>query len=496
MAQPMNNQFYFQRWMPACCLLLAALAACQPASTKNWVQEFPNAGTYSSVRLADLNRDGVLDIILGAGGQEEKACDTAVLAVDGKTGNSLWALPGINQFVGTAQLLDITADGIPDVFIGGRWAQFYAINGASGELIWSFYPERKRKEGSDGGWYNFTTPQWVPDQDADGLADLVVANGGDARAAAGDTIRPAGRLLLLSSRTGAILASAEMPDGRETYMSVVVDSSSDPQIYFGTGGETIGGHLYRCRIADLIQNNLGAAELLASSVSKGFVASPVLADLNHDAVRDIVVNTAEGRMLAINGSTRELLWQRYWPGTEAYTMPAPGYFTGDSTLDFFGNFAIGVFPQLNRSIRFMVDGSNGSLLFSDTIPAFQYASAIVADIDQDGYDEVILNQSALKRTQFELRFYSYLLAFDFRRNRQIALGDTLPATNLASTPWIGDLEGNGKYDLVFTAVHYQNALFDLQKPLGLWIKRFSTQIPAGVPRWAGFMGNHCQGRLP
>jgi hypothetical protein len=471
------------------------LAACETQERKSWAHYIDNTGTYSSPRTADLNKDGIPDIVLGAGGQEEVFNDTCVIALDGRSGNVLWAIPGINQFVGSAIFQDITRDSVPDVFIGGRWAQFVAIDGASGEIIWSFFPERTRPDGSDGGWYNFTTPQWIPDQDKDGFRELLVANGGDARAAPGDTNRPAGRLLVISSATGKILGNSVVPDGKETYMSVVCEARGDSlAVYFGTGGETIGGGLYRTTVEAIINGNISGARLLAQSGSKGFVASPVLIDINKDGWRDIVINTAEGKMLALDGKNNSTLWQVEWPGTEAYTMPAPGLFNNDSIPDFFCNFAIGVFPKLNRSIRFMVDGSSGKILFADTIPAFQYASAVVADINGDGFDEALMNQAGLKRKQFENYYYSNLLAFDFKNNRRIPLGDTIAATNLASTPWIGDMDNDGRIDILYTAVKYENAQFDLQKPLGLYVHRFASNIPfKRSVRWGTFMGSNYTG---
>lgn len=467
---------------------------CGERRTQSWTSYVSNTGTYSSARTVHLNNDGVLDIVMGAGGEEEKFSDTAVLALDGANGKIIWAIPGINQYVGSAIFQDITGDSIADIFIGGRWAQFSAIDGSSGRSIWSFYPERKRTDGSDGGWYNFTTPQWIADQDGDGLKDILVANGGDARAAAGDTNRPAGRIVIISSATGKVLAKAVVPDGKETYMSVVCDDNQ--QVYVGTGGETIGGHLYRTSISAIMKGDIREARIVASSEQKGFVASPVLLDINKDNIKDIIINTASGKMLAINGRNDSLLWKVEWPGTEAYTLPAPGFFNEDSVPDFYGNFAIGVFPALNRSIRFMVDGRNGNLIYADTFPAFQYASAIIADLNADGFDEVIIHQSALKRRQFDNYYFSYLSAFDVKNKRQIPLGDTLAATNLASTPWIGDLDGDHFYDIICSSVQYENALLDLQKPQGLYIRRFKTSISISKPTaWGAFMGSDYRGRV-
>lgn len=478
--------------------LIMIINSCSSPKQRSWMRYIDNTGTYSSPRMVELNNDGVLDIIIGAGGKEEVYSDSSVIALDGATGKTLWAIPGSNQYVGSAIFSDITGDSIADIFIGGRWAQLSAINGATGKLIWSFFPERRKPDGSDGGWYNFTTPQFIPDQDNDKIDDIIIANGGNARALPGDTNRPAGRLLILSSTSGKILSNVVVPDGKETYMSVVCEERKGRgwNIFFGTGGETIGGHLYRTTLNDIMAGNIANATIITSSDRKGFVSSPVLADINRDGVKDIIVNAVDGQMLAFNGATDSLLWKIAFPGTEAYTIPAIGFFNEDSIPDLFANFAIGTFPKLNWSIRFMVNGKTGKIEYQDTIPSFQYASAVVADLDGDGFDEAIMNQAELKRKQFEDVYYSYLLAFDFRNHHNYSIGDTLNATNLASTPWIGDMDKDGKYDIIYSAVKYQDVKFDLEKPLGLWVGRLVTEKEIKAPlKWGAFMGSNYRGNF-
>jgi hypothetical protein len=475
--------------------VLFFLAACGHSDrNKNWFTYIDNVGTYSSPRTADLTKDGVLDIIIGAGGKEEVYTDTAVIALDGATGKVLWALPGVNQFVGSAIFQDVDNDQVPDVFIGGRWAQLIAISGATGKTIWTFLPERSEPSGAASGWYNFSSAQLVPDQDKDGFQDLLIANGGDAHAMPNDPKRPAGRLMVLSSANGKILADAPVPDGMETYMSPISMSTQGDHnnaVFFGTGGETLGGRLYRTTLNDIMRGDISNATVLASSNKKGFIASPVLVDITQDNVHDVIVNTVDGRMLAIDGKTDKLIWELNFPGTEAYTIPAPGYFTGDSVPDLFANFAIGVFPNLQHSIRFMVDGKTGKLSYIDTIASFQYASPVAVDLNNDGFDEALVNQSAVKRKQFENVYYSYLLAFDFKNKKQFALGDTLLATNLASTPWVGDLDNDNKLDIVYNAVRYQDFRFDLRTPLGLMTKLFKTNVKMKRPiGWGAYMGSN------
>src|SRR5688500_8998685 len=71
----------------------------------NWSARFSGIGTFSSPRVTDLNGDGTGEVILGAGREEFKACDSAVTALDGKTGKMLWHIPAIDQVFGSPAFL-------------------------------------------------------------------------------------------------------------------------------------------------------------------------------------------------------------------------------------------------------------------------------------------------------------------------------------------------------------------------------------------------------
>ncbi len=55
---------------------------------------------------------------------------------------------------------------------------------------------------------------------------------------------------------------------------------------------------------------------------------------------------------------------------------------------------------------------------------------------------------------------------DFHNNNKYIIGDTVKATNLASTPWIGDMDNDGILDIVHASVNYHDIKFDLEQPLG------------------------------
>jgi outer membrane protein assembly factor BamB len=475
----------------------------EPAQIKPWNVYMPGVGTGSSPRVADLTGDGILDMVMGAGGRENQSSDTAIIALDGRSGKLLWHLSGRNQMVGSALFKDITGDGIVDVFIGGRSAQLIAVNGKTGKLIWEFFPgvdsAGKTISPADSGWYNFFNPQWIADQDRDGQEDLLIANGGDYLVPPRNPNRPTGNLLIVSSKSGRLLVKAPVPDGKETYMSpVVVDFAGDGTwwVIFGTGGETIGGNLYRARLTEVLSGNLSGARLLASSTEKGFIAPPVLADITNDRISDIVVNSVDGRMLAIDGSSDSLLWQVESPHTEGYSSSAVGYFNQDSIPDFFANFGLGTWPTIVNSVQLLVDGKNGQILYRNNLGGFQYASPVSVDMNGDGYDDALLSLNTwyTDRRSYENVNYSQLMVFDFRHQKNYPVGDTLLGQNLASTPWAGDLDGDGKLEVISCSTGVLQQTNDIDNPKGLRISMLQTGQPIKKPiLWGAYMGSSYNG---
>ncbi len=460
-----------------------------------WSVYLDGLGTFSSPRAADFNRDGVMDVVIGAGREEFMASDSAVIALDGATGRVLWHVGARDQMFGSAAIIDLNKDGVPDVVIGGRSAELRAIDGATGRIIWEFFSADGTVAPRTQGWYNFYNPQFIPDQDGDGIEDLVVANGGDVLAAPDDPNRPAGRLLVVSGKTGRLIASDTMPDGRETYMSAVVADirgDGELEIIFGSGGETFGGHLFRATLADLLNEDISKAAVLASSTDRGFVGPPVLADVTGDDILDVVANAVDGRMLAFDGADNRPLWTVHLPETEAYTSIATGYFTDDDVPDFFASFAMGEWPDLGWSRQFMVDGKTGEMVFTDSLGLYQTSSPVVFDVNQDGRDEVLMSVNYEAMTpQYRKRFYTMLVVIDFKNQDVLQFGDPFPGSNLSSTPWLGDLDGDGLLDVVFchTPDSMHTYVFN-----GLEINRIGTQVRVTEPpAWGSYMGSSYDG---
>jgi len=460
---------------------------------QTWSITFDGVGTFSSPRVTDLNGDGVGNVIVGAGREEFQWCDSAVVALDGRNGRMLWRVKSIDQIFGSASLKDLNGDGVMDVVIGGRSAELKAINGATGKLIWKFNGKKGARK-----WYNFYNPQFIKDQDGDGMEDILVSNGGDVLAPPYDPNRPPGNLLVLSSRDGSLLAKAQMPDGKETYMSVAalpLPDSDDYLIAFGTGGETIGGNLFVCKLSDVLRGDLSGALHLDSSATKGYIGPPVWIDINGDGHHDLVANAVEGKLLAFDGVTFKPLWSVKVPNTEAYSSIAPGYFTGDDVPDFFVSYAIGVWPNLDWSKQIMVNGANGKIEYIDSLGYYQTSTPVVIDVDGDGYEEAILSVNSHVYEEFNRRtLQNLLVVIDFRTKSVTQLTERAIGANISSTPWIGDMDGDGMLDVVYC--HGTNPrksyTFD-----GMRISRVATGIPIRSPiKWGSYMGSKYDGIYP
>ncbi len=480
-------------------LTILAFSSCKKSENKNnWNATVNDVISSSSPREVDLNGDGILDIVMGAGSEEWKRTERGIIAIDGASGEVLWIAKSTNQIVGTPVFQDLDDDGTPDVIIGGRSAELQALDGKNGHLMWKFYEGRNAYTARDEGFYNFYNPQFVKDQDNDGVPDLLICNGGDALAMPGTKYRPIGKLILLSSKTGKILAEAKMPDGEETYSSPVCfdcETNNNPTYLFGSGGETRKGHLYLAKLSDLKSGSLKNAEILDSTTQKGYEAPPILADFNGDKQLDILFNTVEGKTVLLDGKTHKTIWSVKCDSSETFSQPAIGYFTGnDRVLDVFVNFAIGVYPTYSRTEQWLIDGKSGKIINKFQGNRFTYSSPLTADLNNDGVDEVVMNmvKDSVKGKK-QIPYYE-LSVFDFKNHKIGMLGKRQNGACFASTPLLTDLDHDGKLDIIYSGSPAVISEFPgntaYERPaMTLFIHRIELDsVKVNSVKWGSYMG--------
>lgn len=497
--------------MPNKTLMAVAISFCLLSCEKKqselvWNQSFFRIGSQSSPRAADLNADGVLDIVIGtAGNGEMSQTDQGVLAIDGQNGELIWQQAANASVVGSASFQDINDDGVQDVFIGGRGSFLIALDGRTGEEIWKYNYAYTNDSILQYACYNFYNSVWVPDQNGDGLEELLTVNGGNFGAQAGSVDdRYPGILMLFDSKTGNILAADTMPDGHESYMSPLCFQdavSKEWKIVFGSGGETMSGSLYVSTLQELLDQNLAAARIIATEQDHGFIAPPVLADLNQDGTLDIIAISHASTIFAIDGNNYRTLWKQEFPGMESSNGFGVGHFTHRDRIDIMAVMDRGTWPQYTSAHQVLLDGANGSILYHDSLGCFVVSSPVVYDIDHDGLDEAILN---INYYQCDVEVINnlpnppvityQLIAIDFQRKSHQIIDYMEGFRNIFSTPWLGDLDDDGYLDIVYCAYNHPN---EIQRYLGMSVKRISTPIKMEQPViWGAYMGTNGNGIFP
>ena len=427
----------------------------QPISARKlWSLKLEGLGT-SSPRTVDLNGDGVLDVVLGGGVQGQSGW---VYAVDGATGKLLWKSRFKEEFYATPTLSDANRDGVPDVFIGGRDFNWTALSGKDGAKLWNL---RAVNPKADIPRRNFNGALAVGDQDADGVDDLLVSQGGSYD----DSKRLPGRLFVVSAATGKLILNLPFPDGRETYSMPALVSPQPLEVVAGTGGETVGGHFSRLALG----GEKAVPKWEFESPKQGVISSPLLTRVGNEAAA--IVSLYNGTVVRFDADTGAIRWSTARKGFEARGSPAPGRFGGSSTVDVAATMSQGSFPTYQwKNLVVWYDGATGEVLDEAASGVFSSASPLVADFDGDGLDETL----ALSMDAFTINegsVVSTLTIYDGARGKKKRLELKLRGAGQA-TPALADLDGNGTLDLILTyfgvVERYSLDLYGTPPPLVRW----------------------------
>ncbi len=451
-------------------------------SQLNWKTRVDSCNFFSSPRAIDLNKDNVLDIVIG-GGIEYTKTQSGVLAFDGKTGELLWRVPARSQVYTSALFKDINNDTIPDVFIGGRDALFFCVNGKTGEKIWEFWPDSLTNPHKE-GWFNFFACQFTIDYDKDGFKDLLVTNSGDHMALPSVKNRLTGRIMILSSKTGKIIKNVLFNEKKESYFApqTFLDANKQEILLYGSGGETVGGTLRTIPLKKFLATDLKSSQVLLKDTNKGFILNAVICDLNNDKSNDIVAIHMNGIIEAYSYSTKKVMWKKSFSGFESYVTPTLAYFNSDKIPDVFTIFAKGQFPNYSSFKQVVFDGKTGTILYEANEGLNQFSPAVSIDMNGDKLDEILFIEN---QVDFESKSITWRVKqIDPITKTSSYLTEKQTDCSMAASPFLVDLDGDGKLEIV-VSVSSIDITSDNISTSSIFVLPLNS---SAKPTWNGFLG--------
>lgn len=149
-------------------------------TTDMWAVNLPILTTDSPVRILDVNKDGIDDIIFGFGTGYNydilppdlfcpaflgvaPPCEGGVISLNGRNGDTLWRF-WLNDTIFSVQCTaDLNGDGVEDCLAMGVEGTLLAIDSRNGSVIW-----RKNNDKMDVFVANF-----VPDLNNDSISEVL-----------------------------------------------------------------------------------------------------------------------------------------------------------------------------------------------------------------------------------------------------------------------------------------------------------------------------------
>lgn len=348
------------------------------SSTILWTRSLPKLTSEAPLRSNDVNIDGIEDIIVGfSTGLDtidapeyictiyfgnQTPCLGGVLALDGKTGETIWTHWTAHAIFSIDCGEDLTNDKIKDCVISGRGGILQAINGRDGSNIWEI-PIEDKIAPSQQRILDVYDARFITDMNGDGVGDVIASH-----AMQSDDVR-ASNILIISGKSGDIIRNVNLPDTEQLFIApqVIVQSDGENIFILATNSQQEGGGLYIVSQANIFYGDLQLRKL-NHNAGKGALLPPILIDITSDGIEDIVAAMFNSTIMAYNGSTFEPIWNYTVPNSEVISIPIPGYYNDDDIPDFMVKHQIGAgFPTYYYTVATIIDGRNGQPLLEKPI---------------------------------------------------------------------------------------------------------------------------------
>lgn len=179
-------------------------------------------------------------------------CLGGVLALNGKTGETIWTHWTAHAIFSIDCGVDLTNDKIKDCIISGRGGILQAINGRDGSNIWEIPIQDTVASPQQQRILDIYDARFITDMDGDGIGDVIASH-----AMQSDDVR-ASNVLIISGRSGDIIRKVNLPDTEQLFIApqIMVQSDGENIFVLATSSQQEAGGLYIVSQANMFYGDL------------------------------------------------------------------------------------------------------------------------------------------------------------------------------------------------------------------------------------------------
>ena len=355
-----------------------------------------SAGSFfGSPKLADIDNDGKLEILVGSYDKKFHAYkndgtevngfpvvtnglirstaavslsgskiiafgseDGKVYAVD-KNGANLGGFPvqTPKAIKSSPMILDINNDGTKEIVVLSGDGKIYAFQ-TNGAIVSGFPVQVQNTEDNFGNIIIMPSPA-AADLDGNGTKEIIIGTLDKTL----KVINSNGSIRFTKTLDSSVYSSPLITKVNSTTYRIIVTTAAGTIYVFDNNGNLV------------TSRNLGA----------GFVSSPVLADLDKTGTPQLITATINGMIYKLNASNLSTMWELP-TGQQIYSSPVIADIDGDNYLDIVYGGQSGFLLPLTRQ---------GALVDTTTIAAVEpfdswiISTCAVGDIDKDGKVDLV-----------------------------------------------------------------------------------------------------------
>lgn len=184
-------------------------------------------------------------------------CLGGVLALNGKTGETIWTHWTAHAIFSIDCGVDLTNDKIKDCVISGRGGILQAINGRDGSTIWEIPIEDTVASSQQQRILDVYDARFIMDMNGDSISDVIASHAmqlNDIRAS---------NILVISGRNGDIIRNINLPDTEQLFIApqIIVQSDGENIFVLATSSQQEAGGLYIVSQANIFYGNLVCNEI-------------------------------------------------------------------------------------------------------------------------------------------------------------------------------------------------------------------------------------------